>query len=319
MGTAKEDPSQAIESPTPLIGQEPEEMLEVQPEETAFQAVPTVAPAQGGASPAPSANPGKAMPTPNRPGKQGARCTYMQHQVIGFNPDECSCNGGPMTPSRCMEYARDYIAKRYPNQEIVIVLHEERCRSDGSARFAAHLAINRTDLETGRRLNDGPARAAAKSRVRTVKELDTKYGLSQLERGLSNSKVHARQPGREEREMAKKGRSDKSENARVRAIVAQRAEEVGRLKSCPDRFGEFARRLESDGIEIARSKRGALQYHYHSESLGKTRKINGARLGYAVNRSTGRIMRFTARGIDLAIRAAWELARESIDGGRDER
>ena len=27
----------------------------------------------------------------NRPGKQGARCTYMQHQVIGFNPDECSC------------------------------------------------------------------------------------------------------------------------------------------------------------------------------------------------------------------------------------
>lgn len=255
----------------------------------------------------------------NRPGKQGARCTYMQHQVIGFNPDECSCNGGPMTPSRCMEYARDYIAKRYPNQEIVIVLHEERCRSDGSARFAAHLAINRTDLETGRRLNDGPARAAAKSRVRTVEELDTKYGLSQLERGLSNSKVHARQPGREEREMAKKGRSDKSENARVRAIVAQRAEEVGRLKSCPDRFGEFARRLESDGIEIARSKRGALQYRYHSESLGKTRKINGARLGYAVNRSTGRIMRFTARGIDLAIRAAWELAREGVDDerGRD--
>lgn len=130
----------------------------------------------------------------NRPGKQGARCTYMQHQVIGFNPDECSCNGGPMTPSRCMEYARDYIAKRYPNQEIVIVLHEERCRSDGSARFAAHLAINRTDLETGRRLNDGPARAAAKSRVRTVKELDTKYGLSQLERGLSNSRCTRASP-----------------------------------------------------------------------------------------------------------------------------
>ena len=30
-------------------------------------------------------------------------------------------------------------------------------------------------------------------------------------------------------------------------------------------------------------------------------------------------MRFTARGIDLAMRAAWELARESMDGGRDER
>lgn len=59
--------------------------------------------------------------------------------------------------------------------------------------------------------------------------------------------------------------------------------------------------MESDGIEVARSKRGRCQYRYHSESLGKTRKINGARLGYAVNRSTGRIMRFTARGIDLAM------------------
>lgn len=253
----------------------------------------------------------------NRPGKRGARCTYMQHQVIGFNPDECSCNGGPMTPERCMAYARDYIAKRYPNQEIVIVLHEERCRSDGSVRFVAHLAINRTDLETGRRLNDGPARAAAKARANSVRELDAEYGLQQLEKGRSNSLVHARQPGREEREMAKKGRADRSENARIRAAVARRAEEVGRLKSCPDRFGEFAKRLESDGIEVARSKRGALQYRYYSKSLGGVRKINGARLGYAVNRSTGRVARFTARGIGLAIGAVREIVRESMDEERD--
>ncbi len=60
-----------------------------------------------------------------------------------------------------MKYARDYVAERYPNQEVVMVLHRERCRSDGTDRYAVHLGINRSDLETGRRLDEGPARKAA--------------------------------------------------------------------------------------------------------------------------------------------------------------
>ncbi len=105
----------------------------------------------------------------NRPGRAGARCTYMQHQVLAFNPDECSCNGGPMTPGRCMDYARDYVALRYPDQEVVAVLHLEECRADGSRRFACHLGVNRSDLATGLRLDEGPARrAAACARARTA-------------------------------------------------------------------------------------------------------------------------------------------------------
>ena len=59
----------------------------------------------------------------DRPGKAGAKCTYMQHQILGFLPDECDLNGGKMTPELCMRYAREYVAERYPNQEVVMVRH----------------------------------------------------------------------------------------------------------------------------------------------------------------------------------------------------
>ena len=108
----------------------------------------------------------------DRPSKAGAKCTYMQHQILGFLPDECDLNGGKMTPELCMRYAREYVAERYPNQEVVMVLHRERCRADATDRYAVHLGINRSDLETGRRLDEGPARKAAASRVKTVRTLD---------------------------------------------------------------------------------------------------------------------------------------------------
>lgn len=249
----------------------------------------------------------------DKPGKAGTKCTYMQHQILGFLPDECDLNGGKMTPEMCMRYARDYVAERYPNQEVVIVLHRERCRSDDTDRYAAHLGINRSDLETGRRLDEGPARKAAAARVKTVRTLDERYGLKQLERGKANSRVHARQPGKAERDMARRGQAMRSENARVREAVARRVEEVGRIPKCPDRLGELERRLKNDGIELAESKGGSLQYRYHSKSLGATRKVNGGRLGFAVNRSSGIVVRFTLRGIATAMRAFWELERKALE------
>lgn len=249
----------------------------------------------------------------DKPGKAGAKCTYMQHQILGFLPDECDLNGGKMTPEMCMRYARDYVAERYPNQEVIIVLHRERCRSDDTDRYAAHLGINRSDLETGRRLDEGPARKAAAARVKTVRTLDERYGLKQLERGKANSRVHARQPGKAERDMARRGQAMRSENARVREAVARRVEEVGRIPKCPDRLGELERGLKNDGIELAESKGGSLQYRYHSKSLGATRKVNGGRLGFAVDRSSGIVVRFTLRGIATAMRTFWELERKALE------
>ena len=241
----------------------------------------------------------------NRPGRAGARCTYMQHQVLAFNPDECSCNGGPMTPGRCMDYARDYVALRYPDQEVVVVLHLEECRGDGSRRFACHLGVNRSDLATGLRLDE---RAAA-ARAATVRALDERYGLRQLERGRANSRAHARQPSRAEREMARRGRAGDSENARVRAAVARGVEEVGRMRSCPDRMGELERRLARDGVRMRRGARGGLQYEFRSRSLGGTRRVSGARLGFARDRRTGVVVRLTARGIREGIEAFRALER----------
>lgn len=249
----------------------------------------------------------------NRPGKTGAKCTFMRHQVLAFNPDECDVNGGKMTPKLCMEYARDYVSRRYPDQEVVMVLHRESCKGDGTERYAVHIGINRTNLQTGLRLDEGPTRRAASERAKTVRALDERYGLRQLERGKANSRTHARQPGQEERDMARRGHPERSENARVRAAIARRVEEVARARGCPDRMGELSRRLRQDGIELARSKNGGAQYRYYSKSLGRQRKVNASRLGYARNRRTGMVMRFTLRGISDAMRTLWEIERRSIE------
>lgn len=233
----------------------------------------------------------------------------MQHQVLAFNPDECSCNGGSMTPGRCMDYARDYVALRYPDQEVVSVLHLEECRGDGSRRFACHLGVNRSDLATGLRLDEGPARRAAAARAATVRALDERYGLRQLERGRANSRAHARQPSRVEREMARRGRAGGSENARARAAVARRVEAVGRMRSCPDRMAELERRLARDGVRMRRGARGGLQYEFRSRSLGGTHRVPGARLGFARDRRTGVVVRFTARGIREGLEAFRALER----------
>lgn len=258
----------------------------------------------------------------NRPGKANCVCRYLEHQCLAFNSDECDVNGGAMTPSLCMDYVRDYVAARYPNQECFWVLHKERCKTDGIDRYAVHIAINRTDLETGRRLDEGGARMAARARVKTVRELDGRYGLRQLERG-SNSRKHARQPSRAEREWQRRDRSHRSENDRVRERIAIRASEVSRLPSCDNRPRELVRRLAQDGITMTLSKSGDAQFRYKSQSLkrsgkGAERRINGSTLGGARSRS-GRTMRFDFRSVQAAIALARifeRLADDVTDDGR---
>lgn len=44
----------------------------------------------------------------------------------------------------------------------------------------------------------------------------------------------------------------------MRVAVARRVEEIRHMRGCPDRMGELERRLRKDGIELARSKGGAM-------------------------------------------------------------
>ena len=59
-----------------------------------------------------------------------AKNTVLYHQILGFNPDECDLNGGRLSPEDCMRYAKEYVGKYYPNQQIVMALHNEYCKAD---------------------------------------------------------------------------------------------------------------------------------------------------------------------------------------------
>ena len=54
-----------------------------------------------------------------------AKNTIMLHQILAFLPEECDINGGKLTPKDCMRYAKEYVAKYYPHQEVVFALHIE--------------------------------------------------------------------------------------------------------------------------------------------------------------------------------------------------
>lgn len=189
----------------------------------------------------------------NKPSREGATNTVMYHQVLAFNPDECSCNGGKLTPEACMEYAREYVAGRYPCQEAVWVLHREHCATDGTDRFAVHIAINRTNLGTGRRLNEGRSRNAKIERANAVRDMDRKWGLQQMREGERNSRVHARQPTRQEKAMAARGaRSDKQYIKE--AITASMVE--ARASSQANKVRALADALNAKGVEMHVAKGG---------------------------------------------------------------
>ena len=141
----------------------------------------------------------------NRASRKGAKNTVMYHQVLAFLPEECDCNGGKLTPELCMRYAKEYAQMRYPNQQIVFALHREHCKADGIDRYAVHMAINSTDTATLRRLDEGRAVVAKRKRAATVRELDEKWGLRQVEEGKINSVIHRQQPRGAEKEKAVRG------------------------------------------------------------------------------------------------------------------
>ena len=68
-----------------------------------------------------------------------AKNTILFHQILGFNPDECDLNGGRLSPEECMRYAKEYVGKHYPNQQIVLALHNEYCKADKTHRYAVHI------------------------------------------------------------------------------------------------------------------------------------------------------------------------------------
>lgn len=174
------------------------------------------------------------------PSRAGAKNVTILHQILAFLPEECSCNGGKMTPDACMAYARQWVAKHYPNQQVIFALHEESDKA--GKRYAVHMAINRTDLLTGKRCETGE-RHGKFERASWVRELDKDWNLAQLEKGKKNSKIRDRQPRDTEKEII--GRGEYSYKNNLRELIHIAIDE-GRVKN----MEQFKKLLASWGVDI---------------------------------------------------------------------
>lgn len=230
--------------------------------------------------------------------KKGCKNTVCYHQILGFNPDECDLNGGKLSKADCMDYARDWVSRHYPNQEAAWALHLEKA-PDGTGRYAVHIAINRTDLSTGKRLDEGRASRQKTLHAKRVRTMDEERGLKQMERGVRNSKTHARQQTRGEQRTREAGRAEeatyKTDLDRVREAVRESAAEVAASGS-GNKMRDLAASLEAKGIgmhmsadkahprrevvfDYEPSRRSAGSAARASESRPERRKVSGPRLG----------------------------------------
>lgn len=176
----------------------------------------------------------------SRRGKDGkpAKNTILYHQILGFNPDECDMNGGTLKPEDCMRYAREYVAAYYPDQQVVLALHDEYCKEDRTHRYAVHMVINRSNLRTGNRLDEGRGEAAKRERASRVRRMDERWRLRQVERERPNSRVHKRQPSKVEKMIASRGGSSYKTNLReLCRIAASRAADVFSFRETLEGWG----------------------------------------------------------------------------------
>lgn len=194
----------------------------------------------------------------------------MLHQVLAINADDY----GKLTPEDCMAYARDWLAERYPDQEAVIVLHDER-GADGVPRWAIHLGIGVSDLETGRKLDEGHPRLAAIDRARQVMRMDAERGLTVTEGRGRYSLTHAQQPTRAEQEIRARGQHPWKDELRARVSAALSSPDVRSLPQLAD-----ALRDVGVALDYGRSRREM------TLCMDGHRPVRASRLGCGLDRAT---------------------------------
>lgn len=174
--------------------------------------------------------------------KRRAKNTLLYHQILAFLPEECSMNGGMMTPKKCMQFAMEYVAKRYPNQQVVFALHEESDKL--GKRYAVHMAINRSDLMTGKRLWEGTGKQGHHKRVQTVRQMDDEWGLQQVEEGKPNSMIRGISPRDAEKAIIEDDRYSYKNNLRRMVALVLRQPSVRSLKDFMDRMAKYGVHVE---------------------------------------------------------------------------
>ena len=198
----------------------------------------------------------------SRKQKEGTKSAKIYHQIIAFLPDEIDLYGGKMTPELCMKYARQYAERHYKNHEIVFVLHKEYCKADDTYRYAIHMSINRIDLETMKKLTVPSIFKAKKQRVEWIREMDEEWNLAQVKEGQPNSKIHALQPFKSEKNITSRGQSQ--DNSDWASYKARLREAIHIAKDKAMDFDQFATKLQPWGAEV--EKRNGRIYIRDSEN-----------------------------------------------------
>ena len=241
---------------------------------------------------------------------RGRRARTYKHYVVSPDPkDRVSLEG---LRALAVEWARE----SFPNHEIAIVYHDDNANGIPHA----HVVVNNTDLETGRRLQDPDPKALARSLQRIAEDL----GMSALEpRAPSGVAARAqRRHGRPaprtlrdehvrraEKELAGRGEYSWVADIRARVRVA---------RSVSRSVGEFKSLLSSMGVEVSdNSPKAARRDWVYSLAETPSRKVGGERLGLSYSRGRlepmlraggmGRLSDAGERAVAAAARAAVEV------------
>lgn len=203
---------------------------------------------------------------------RGRRARTYKHYVVSPDPkDRVSLDG-------LRALATGWARECFPDHEVAIVYHDDNANGIPHA----HVVVNNTDVETGRRLQDPDPKALARSLQRIAESL----GMSPLEppapSGVASraARRDARPaPGtyrdehvrRAERELADRGEYSWVAGIRARVKVAR---SVSRSEA------EFRSLLASLGVEVSdNSPRAARRDWVYSLADAPTRKVSGERLG----------------------------------------
>lgn len=242
---------------------------------------------------------------------RGRRARTYKHYVVSPDPkDRVSLEG---LRALAIRWARE----SFPNHEVAIVYHDDNANGIPHA----HVVVNNTDVETGRRLQDPDPKALARSLQKIARDL----GMSPLEppapSGVAARAARRgarRAPGtyrdervrRAEKELAERGEYSWVADIRARVRVAR---SVSRSEA------EFRSLLASLGVEVSdNSPKAARRDWVYSLADAPTRRVGGERLGLSYGRE--RLQPLLRAGgaqriADAGERAVAAIARRAVEVG----
>lgn len=241
---------------------------------------------------------------------RGRRARTYKHYVVSPDPkDRVSLDG-------LRALATGWARECFPDHEVAIVYHDD----NAGGIPHAHVVVNNTNLETGRRLQDPDPKALARSLQGAAESL----GMSPLEavpRSGVAARAERRHPrpaartrreeyvGRAEKELSDRGEYSWVADIRARVRVAR---SVARSET------EFRSLLGSLGVTVSEnSPRAPRQDWVYALADRPSRRVGGERLGLSYSRErlepvlrTGGVRRIAdagERAIAAAARSAIEL------------